>query len=182
VVLGAVGAASAETELFSGETTLPSGTRIEVSMETGSSALMSSTSGGLVNTCVEGSAEGKTNITTGAVVSGTGNVIALGQCSFTTDTVANGNFSVTRIAGTNDGTVASNGTVATVGIAGATCLYGTGNGTHLGTLDGVTTGHATLPIKATINEQEPKKILCPDTTVLSMGVVVTSPTGLNIGS
>jgi hypothetical protein len=181
MALGGAGTASAKsTELFSGATTLTAGTTVTWSLSPGSSILTSSTSGGLIQTCTTSAIDGKTNQTT--VVSGpitlTTEELTFGgptdPCSFEITPSSFGNLGITNNGGTL-GTVTGSGSVVTIAIAGATCLYGTGTGTHLGTTNG-----ATMSVNAVINEQEPKKLLCPDTTIWTASYVITTPVNLRI--
>ena len=179
--LGA-GTASAETtELFGGATTLSSGSTISSSLESGSSAQLSDTSGELADTCKGSTVEGKTTNTTGSNVGGSINTLDWANCTWTTNTLANGSLSITKKASSNDGTVTGSGSQVTVQVFGfLDCTYGTGAGTHLGTLDGVTSGNATLAINAVINLES--GAFCPETTKWVANYVVTSPTSLNVGS
>jgi hypothetical protein len=180
--LGA-GIASAETtELFSGATTQGANTVIKSSLSSGTSATLSDTSGELADTCKGSTVEGKTSNATGSPVSGSISSLTWSTCTFTTNTITNGSLSITKKSGTNDGTVTGNGSVVTVVVFGLfDCLYGTGAGTHLGTLDGVTSGNATLAINATVLEQGSHKFGCPETTKWVANYTVTSPTTLNVG-
>jgi hypothetical protein len=179
--LGSAGTASAKsTELFSGATTLTAGTTVTLSLKPEFSLLKSSTSGGLVDTCATIAIDGNTEQTTFANGPITLSVEELTwggpvhQCSFPTVTITGGKLSITNI-GNTEGTVTGSGSVWTVAIAGATCLYGTGAGTHLGVLKG-----GSLTTNAVINEQEPKKLLCPDTTKMTAEYVVTTPKELRV--
>jgi hypothetical protein len=97
---------------------------------------------------------------------------ATDPCTFTTDTLTNGSLAITNVGGTK-GTVTGSGTVITITIPNVTCLYGTGNGTHLGVL-------GSLIVNATLNELEPKKLLCPDTVLWTAEYSTTSPSNLRV--
>ena len=180
--LGAGTASAESTELFAGATTLSSGATIDSSLTTGTSALLSDTSGELADTCKGSTVEGKTTNTTGSPITGSISNLTWSTCAFTTKTITNGSLDITKIAGTNDGTVTGTGSEVTVLVFGfIDCVYGTGAGTHLGTLDGVTSGNATLDIKATINLVS-GGFGCPETTKWVANYTVTTPAALNVGT
>ena len=180
VALG-VGSASA-AELYSGATTLGKGTKIEASL-TGSSTL-ESTDGTLVGTCTGSTISGATTNTGGPSESVSAELTALtwSGCAFTTHTLSIGTLSFSYTSGAN-GTVSGSEIKWTMPTA-VTCRYGTGSGAALGTVTGTTEAgkHATIDINAVISEQEPKSAFCPDTTRWKATYVVTTPTGLNVGS
>ena len=133
-------------------------------------AVLSTTDGSsIVDECAGSTVEGATT-NSETPITGHINVLNWSGCSFTTDTLTKGDLTIDE-----NGTVTGAGSVVTVNI-GVSCRYGTGEGTHLGTL---TTG--TLTINAVINEQAPKQFLCPDTTRWVAKYKVTSPHDLNIG-
>jgi opacity protein-like surface antigen len=166
-----IGAGTASAaELYSTGVTVNAGTKIEGSLESGTTATLSTTDGKtIVDTCTGSSVNGTVNAYTGGDVTGAISSLTWSGCSVTTDTLTNGNLSINA-----SGTVSGNGSVVTVN-TGVTCRYGTGAGTALGTL---TTGK--LAINAVINEQEPKAFLCPDTTKWVANYTVTSPHDLTV--
>jgi hypothetical protein len=175
--------ATTGTELFQEATTLEKGASLSISRTAGTSGLITDTSAELADTCKGSTASGKTSSTTGTEVTVALESLTWSTCTFTTTTLTNGSLSITRKAGTNDGTVTGIGSVVTVVVFGLfDCKYGTGTGTHLGTLDGVTSGNATLPINAVIKEQGTHTFGCPETTKWVANYTVTSPGGLNIGT
>ena len=187
VALAGVGTASA-TELYAGNTTVPAGTTFHITMEPGTSALASDTSLNPIDTCTTTTVHG-TWTTTGSptttpllAISSLTNGGAGDPCTQATSTLTNGNMEIHHIAGTDNGTVTSSGTVVQLTVFGISCNYGTGPGTDLGILTGKTntSEHATVDVNAIINEQEPKKFLCPDTSRWIGSYIITSPTGLNV--
>src|SRR5690348_796551 len=166
MALVGVGSASAETELFSGNTTLGTDQTISSSLESGTTARLQSTSEALTDTCTESSVSGTTTSVkaTEATIGGKITTLSFGNCAFTTHPDELGFFSVETIGSGPDGTLRGSHTTVTITISGATCIYGTGTGTHLGTVTGFTGKNATIDINAVLNEQPPLKILCPDTT------------------
>lgn len=173
-------ASATKTEYYSGIITLEAGTTIHESFKTGTSTVQTDTSEGLTSTCEEGTITRTLNATTATPLTSTINKMTWGKCTWATSTVATGTLS-TENSGSGNGTVTGSGSQITVKAFNlVTCLYGTGAGTHLGTLDGTESGSATLTINAVINEQGEKKALCPDTTFWRVTYAVTSPAALNI--
>ena len=172
MALMAFGAGSASAaELYSTKETVPQSTEISGSLESGSSALLTTTDGSTnLDTCtLSGFSATHTTGEGEAPVTGSISSLLWSECSFTTDTLTSGSLS---IAG--NGAVSGSGTVVTVNI-GVSCRYGTGGGTTLGTLNA-----GKLAINAVINEQEPKTFLCPDTTKWVANYVVTNPHDLTV--
>ena len=172
------------TELYKGGTTLAAGTTIHSSLATGTSSLLEvSEASGIVSTCTGTTVESKTTSTAGEQVQAEVTSLAWSGCTSTTDTLTNGKLQISRIPGTDNGTLTSSETLWTVALGGTTCRYGTGEGTDLGTITGETSTakHATVDIDATINEQAPKQTLCPDVTHWTATWTITTPTGLNVG-
>jgi hypothetical protein len=135
-----------------------------------SPAVLSTTDGKtIVDECEESTVQGATT-NSDTPITGHISVLSWGKCDVTTDTLTNGDLTIDE-----NGTVTGAGSVVTVN-TGVTCRYGTGAGTHLGTL---TTG--VLNINAVINEQEPKAFLCPDTTKWVASYTVTTPHDLSLG-
>ncbi len=183
--VGAGTASAKSTELFiNTTTTLTGGTTIHATLEPGTTALLQSTSAALTDTCTESTVHGKTTETTVTNGEITGHIetLSFSNCAFTTHVDIPGTLQITN-EGSDNGTLTGSNSTVTITVGGAVCLYGTGAGTHLGTLTGAksATAHATIDINAVINEQEPKKVLCPDTTTWKASYVVTTPTGLNVG-
>jgi hypothetical protein len=179
-LVGAGTASAKSTELFSGATTLSPGTTIGLSLAGGTSLVLESTSGGLINTCPTSTIDANTSQTTvtgGPVTAEIAEFTWGGlahPCAFTHDTLFVGTLSITNI-GNTEGTVTLSNTVFTMGISGTTCIYGTGVSTHLGATSG--TG---LRVNTVINEQEPKKLLCHDTIRWIAEYVITSPKELRV--
>jgi hypothetical protein len=169
-VMAASAASASAAELYSTGVTVNAGTKIELSLESGTTGTFSTTDGKtILDTCTGSSGSGTINSYTGGDVTGAISSLGWSGCSVTTDTLTNGSLSVNA-----SGTVSGSGTVVTVN-TGVTCRYGTGTGTTLGT---GTTGK--LAINAVINEQEPKAFLCPDTTKMVANYTVTSPHDMTV--
>jgi hypothetical protein len=177
-----VGAGTASaTKLYSGGSALGAGSLVKLSL-TGSSVLSSGES--TLNTCTGGQftseiANAGSSTTT---VSGPNTTIDFENCASTVHTETKGSLEVHHIAGTNDGTVTASGVVIGNTVFGTNCLYQSGTGKHLGVLDGVTSGDATIHIHISVTEAEPKKFICPDTATWTGHFVVTSPTPLHVAA
>jgi hypothetical protein len=165
------GTASAST-LYSTGVKVAEGTELHATLESGTTATLSTTDGKtLVDTCSSSTVKGKVSYP-GGVASGAIESLTWGGCTVTTDTLTNGSLSIN-----NSGAVTGSGSVVTVNFGGVSCRYGTGGGTALGTL---TTGK--LAVNAVINEQAPTSFICPDTTKWVANYTVTSPHDLTAGA
>jgi hypothetical protein len=172
---------AAATELFADGETLESGTEIHGTLLSGNSALLTTTdSKTIIDTCTGSTLNGTTTNAEGETVGASIGSLTWSGCSTTTDTLSNGSLAISWTAGLN-GTVTGSGSVVTVNFLGVSCRYGTGSGTHLGTLTGAE-GESTAVVEfnAVVNEQEPKSFVCPDTTRWTAAYAVTSPLGLNV--
>jgi hypothetical protein len=178
MALMAFGAGSASaTTLFKNATEhYPAGTTIEAS-QVGSGSLKD-TSGNTIVTCTGGDISGKTDITSGESISGALATLKFTNCTSEVHTMKTGSLSITHISGTTNGTVTSIGSEVKITVFGTECLYGTGAGTHLGTLTGG--APATLKVNTIVTEQEPKKFLCPDDARWEATFAVTKPNPLYV--
>jgi hypothetical protein len=144
------------------------------------SAVLEETGGTTLDTCTGSTVSGKiTNAggdNAGEPVSGSIETLDWTGCIVTTTTIVNGSLSVEKTSGGN-GTVSGSGSKVTVGIFGASCIYGTGTSTMLGTATGG--NPATIDINAAIELQE-GGLLCPKTTRWTATYTVTNPTPLLI--
>jgi len=152
---------------------------IESSLETGTSAILKDTAGGVNDTCntsaVKGTVETNNNTSAGGKIS----KLEFGGCSHTTDVLANGELEVKQIGTGTTGTVVSKGARVTIKstIFGLSCVANTGAGTTIGTITsaGSPTAHATMHINGVITLENG----CGDSTWTG-SYTVTSPTGLDI--
>ena len=140
-------------------------------------AKLTDSSGNVIATCTGGTVKGAINNEGGATETVSGNISELTWtgCSQTTDTVANGSLEIHWIEGTHNGTVTGKGSQVTVQIFGVSCTYGTGNGTHLGTLTGGTA--PVLTISTTVTKTA-GGFLCPGTAGWDAEYIVTEPHAL----
>jgi hypothetical protein len=148
----------------------PAGTTLEASVET--SALLKTSGGTTIATCSNGTVSGKTSNEGSTTETVKGNISSLtwSNCSTTVDTLANGSLEVHHIAGTNNGTVTSNGTEVTINFIGLSCIFKTSN-TDIGTLTGG--APATFDISATIPGISGG--FCPASGIWSGAYVFTNP-------
>lgn len=184
-------AAAGPTELFvnhvtAGATDNTGGVTIHATLASGTSAVLSDTSGELADTCKGSTVHGVTHNTTAERVTGDIEALTWENCNWSTETLNEGDLSVTYVGdvngdGVNDGTVFGTGSEVEVEVFGfIPCLYGTEEGTHLGTLTGSTEGHAKMDINAMINKLGGSGF-CPETTRWVASYTVTTPTGLTVG-
>lgn len=181
---GTGGGGEENTELFEGGTTLEKEAALNLTLTSGSSALQSDTSGELADTCKGSTVGGNTTSTTAGEITLAIETLDWSSCTWTTTTLAKGSLDIKYVGdingdGQGDGTVTGTGTEVTNQVFGfLDCVYGTGAGTHLGTLTGSAAGHATISINAMIKLVS--GAFCPETTKWVASYTVTSPTGLNV--
>jgi hypothetical protein len=166
------GAASATT-LEVGGVTQNSSVAIEATIKAGTSAVLRDTAGFSQNTCTTSVVSGNTSSPyTGATVTGAINALSFSNCAREPVTVHKaGTLHIAHIAETTNGTVTSSGAEVTTPSPFGTLNCVTGSGTHLGTLTGSASGHASLTINAVLS--------CSGVSSRWTGTyTVTSPTGL----
>jgi hypothetical protein len=177
MALMAIGAGSASATTLEVKGVTQSGAvEIKASLESGTSAILQTTSGGFANTCKESAVTGKTSVFTGTTVSGPISALTFTSCTTSPVTVdEKGSLTVERIGSTTNGTVRSAGAKVTVPSPFGALTCSTGAGTDIGTLTGKATGQATMDINAVLN----CGFLVPSATWTG-SYVVTSPEGLGI--
>jgi hypothetical protein len=161
----------------------PENSKVEItaSLEAGTSAFFSGTSGEMYgpygNICTESHASGNTESPySGSKVTGPISVLSFTGCEFPVTVHKAGKLYVEHIAGTTNGTVSSEEAQVTVKVrVGATVNCTTGAGADLGTLTGVSSGHATMHINAVLN----CGFLLPS-ALWKGSYTITSPTGLGV--
>ncbi|HEX5594127.1 MAG TPA: hypothetical protein VFX35_12365 [Solirubrobacterales bacterium] len=177
-------APASATEIYSGATTLKSGTAISASLS--GTASLTTTGGTALDTCTGG---GVTGITTndggasGVSVAGTveKSYVTWTGCTKKTQTLEGGTLEINWKEGLN-GTVTGKGfkvTVEMIAEFGGTCSYTLGAGKGLGTLVGSTTSNATLAINAVVTGASGNSFLCPEDTKWVANYKVTSPSPLH---
>ncbi|HEY3435491.1 MAG TPA: hypothetical protein VGK41_07535 [Solirubrobacterales bacterium] len=171
------GTASA-TQLEVGGAPSASPITITASLDPESTALLSTTSGSLSNTCKESHVHGTAPNGSSAKVTGPISSLTFGKCDPEGVTVhKNGNLYVEWNGGTNGDVFSEEAEVTVPTTSGITANCKTQNGTTIGELTGVKSGHATMHIKAVLN----CGFLLPSAT-WSGTYIVTSPTGLGVTS
>jgi len=182
--LGA-GSASAQTlwtyTTPSANTGIATGTELVSTLETGTSALLQDTLGGVNDTCTGSEVKGAISTNTTTDAGGAISALTFTGCSHTTTVLAKGELELKNIAGTTNGTVISKGARVTVKstIFGVSCVANTGTGTTIGTLTGAKshTANATMDINGVITLENG----CGDSTWTG-SYLVTSPAGLTVDS
>lgn len=173
------GASSASaTSLYSGATTLGTGTVIDMSM-TGSSIDESGST--VLDTCTGGTIKGTIQNSggVGKSVSLVVNELIWKECSKTTDTLNLGSLEIHWIEGTKNGTLTGSDAEWTSNTIFGTCVYGTAKALNIGTIMGSTTGSATINISTSV----PKisgNFACPSTTLWTASYAFTSPSPLHV--
>jgi hypothetical protein len=183
------GSASATTLEVNGVTTNDSVT-ITASLKPKTVAVLRDTAGFSKNECSESHAHGVTEVYTGTYVSGplTGHThaentagiepssgLSFGGCTRPVTVERPGTLLIDWISGTN-GTVTSKEAIVKVGSAIGTLNCNTGEGTDIGTLTGVASGHATMDINGVINCGIIPSAKWEGT------YIITTPTGLGVSS
>jgi hypothetical protein len=178
MILMALGGTASATVLKSGGGTLGVGDELELSLSSGTSSYFQSSGGTTINTCTSITIGGKVGNAggTSATVSEKVEVLTFSNCVSPIHTVALGSLEFHHITGTTNGTVTASGAVLSHTLFGTNCLYEWGAGKDFGDLAGGKP--ATLNINITLNEAEPKKAFCPDSTRWSAQLTATKPAEL----
>jgi hypothetical protein len=152
----------------------PAGTVIDFSMVGSSITEAGST---ILQTCTGGTIKGKTANTgsSSETVS-----VSLEQwtwtgCNTTVDATALGSLEIHWIEGTHNGTVTGKNSKWTTQSLGVTCTYGTGTGTHIGTVTGG--AGSSWAISSTIPKIE-GSFICPSKVSWTAEYVLTEPHAL----
>lgn len=153
----------------------PIGTKGTASLEKGTSAILTDTEEGILDTCT-----GST--VTGVLASQGSGVPALSElssltwtgCTFPTTTTNPGRGELNWIKGTDNGTLTTYETTATINtVFFGTCSYGVGAGTDMGTTVGGNPGSLTVN---TVLKKISGTVACPSTAKFTAKYVATSPT------
>jgi len=133
--------------------------------------------GSTINTCTESTVKGtltqgtSTTVTKGAVAKEN---LTWGKCNFPTTTTVGGTLTISNITGSSNGTVKGDGFRVTMNtFFFGTCIYGTGEGGHLGVITEGNPGifHA----EAVVLKQEGSGGLCPEKAEWNATYQVTEP-------
>jgi hypothetical protein len=152
---------------------------IKVSMQAGSSAVLTDEFGTTTDTCTETNNEGTTASPFTSAGKGAigGPVLSMkiGGCSHTTTVLKPGRISISWISGTNGTVTASESEITTQStFFGASAVCKTGTGTDIGILTGKASGQSTIDVNGILN----CGIL--GSAHWSSTYVVTSPEGLGV--
>src|SRR5215212_2044298 len=172
------GSASATTLSLAG-TAQNNAVTIEASLAAGTSAILKDKNGTTNDTCNSSTVKGTTESPfTGPTVTGpiAKTDLTFTGCTHTTHVLSGGKRTIAWASGTN-GSVSSSSAEVTVKstIFGVSAICKTAAGATLGTLTGVSTGHATMHINATTLDCGPL-----GTSSWTGTYTVTSPTGLGV--
>lgn len=150
--------------------------KIEATLESGTSAVLSRTDGSLANTCTSSTVAGTSEAPfTGATVTGALTALAFESCTRTVTVHKKGVLHVEHASFGTNGTVSSSGAEVTVGSPFGTLNCKTGSGVDVGLLTGDEVGHAKIHVNAVLD----CGFLVPSASWKGT-YVVTSPTGLGV--
>ena len=172
------GSASA-TELYNGATTVKSGTVLDFSLKSGTSALLTETGGSTLDTCTGSTVKGKvTNAgSSTTTVTGENTSITWTGCTFPTTTVVLGKLEAHHVTGTTNATLTAD---AEIGVTINTvffgsCVYGVKTGTDLGLVTGG--NPATFTANAVAVKLSGSAFACPETSKWQASYTSTEPAG-----
>lgn len=180
----ATGSASATTTLEIGGVTQNGPVTLTMSLAEGTSSVTARTDGSFANTCTQSQMHWNTTIFTGTVVTGplTGHPngtpsdgMSFSGCEGSVTVHDPGTLEIDHIDGTTNGTVYWEDGEVTESTPFGTVTCKSGSTSHLGTLTGTATGHATLHIDTVFN----CGFLVPSMK-WEATYIVTSPTGLGV--
>ncbi|HET8815139.1 MAG TPA: hypothetical protein VFM51_09315 [Solirubrobacterales bacterium] len=170
-LMGADSASATTTTLEVGGFKKNESVEIEASLKTGTDTTFQLTTGAHFDTCtgseIKVATESPYSGITGPV-GGEVSTLTISNCVRKAEVFSPGTLTIERIPGTTDGTVVSSG--AEWKVSGTICK--TGEGTDLGILTGVASGHATLHVNVVVN--------CGFSVVMKGTYTITSPTGLGV--
>lgn len=165
-----LGALSEDTTLEVSGSAKDESLSLEASLKSGSSSVIKSMAGELINTCT-GSVMKASTIEpyTAAEVHGNLDAVGWSGCSSVQGALRRGSLSIIHVPGTTNGTVISS--ELWIAVKGSVCKT---NRTPIGTLTGVKEGHATMDVDAVLNCGASPSVKWEGT------YTVTSPTGLGV--
>jgi hypothetical protein len=177
-LMAIVGAGTASaTTLEIGGVTQNGPVAIVASLASGTSLLLKDSAGTTTDTCSTSEFKGATEspYTNNTYVGGALSTLTFGGCSHTTHVIKAGSIELDWDGGTNGTVFLTNTEVLFYSTAfGVSAICKAGAGIHVGTLTGVSTGHAIILLAS--------KISCGvlGTSTLTGSYTVTSPTGLGV--
>ena len=153
----------------------PIGTEGIASIPAGKSIVLADTEGGELDRCNTSTVTGKLKSQgSGKPALSELSTITFGNCTFPTKTVNPGRGELTWIKGTDNGTLFTYETQATINtVFFGSCIYGV-TGTDMGTTVGGNPG--SLTVNAVVEKFSGSNFACPETAKLTGQYVATSPT------
>jgi hypothetical protein len=152
----------------------PTGTFIEFSLKSGTSARLTTTEGSTLDTCTSSSVNGTLEKNSaGSTAEGKNSAVNWGGCTVTTDTILPGGLKITAEGGGN-GTVSSNAKIEVTVNVFSSCNYGVEANSPIGTLDEGLGSAAKFTANA-IAKKLNGGFLCPETTKWTAEYVLTKP-------
>lgn len=188
----AFAASASATTLEIGGVTQNGAVTLTASLESNTTVVLARTDGTLANTCTGSHVHGETSVFTGTYVTGpltghtahqksTGQLptdgLSFSGCTRPVTVHDPGTLYIDHESGTTSGTVFSEDADVTVSTVFGTVRCQTGAGTHIGTMTGVASGHATMKVDAVLN----CGFLLPSATWKG-SYEITSPTGLGVSA
>jgi hypothetical protein len=151
------------------------GTKGTASLEKGTSAVLTDTEGETLDTCKESTVTGVLKSQgSGKPALSELSTITWSGCTFPTTTTNPGRGELNWIKGTDNGTLTTYETTATINtVLFGSCSYGVGAGTDMGTTVGGNPGSLTVN---TVLKKISGAFVCPETTKFTAKYVATSPT------
>jgi hypothetical protein len=152
-LMAVVASSASATALYNGATKVTAGTEIKGTLVSGGSSKLTTTEGTTLNTCTASTVTGTISNAGSATetVSGTANATWNGCVSGAVTQIEDGTLEVHWISGTTNGTLTAKGFKITVNTILGPCVYTAGTGTHMGVVDGVNPGTATMTVNAVVN-------------------------------
>ena len=178
-----VASSASATELTSpAGTMVPTGTTIEATLKSGTTALLTNTEENLtLDTCTGSDVTGVTSNTGGATETVKGSLepknVLWTNCTHPTTTIKGGTLEIHVIGTGPNGTLTASGIEVEIKETGiGTCIYTAGTGVDLGTLTGGEP--AIMDINAVVNKAPGSAFLCPSDGRWVATYVVTKPNPL----
>jgi hypothetical protein len=180
MALMAFAASSASaTALYNGATKLGVGSEIDLSLKSGTSALLVNTEGGEIVTCKASTIRASISNAGGATATVSGNISSFTweSCTSPTTTTIKGGLEIHQIGSTTEGTVTSNAEIGWTinSVFFGTCVWGVAKATDLGKLTTFAGGTAELHVNAVAIKLSGSNFACPETAKWTGIYVSTTP-------
>jgi hypothetical protein len=150
------------------------GTRIEATLESGTTWVAKSTGGTVLSTCTGSTMEGPTTNTGGAFEPVTGNFdgVWFEGCTRATKVIVNGRFEIKYIGPNTFGGLTVKETQVTINTIFGSCVYGPGEGFFIGTITSAKGITPTIDVKVTLPRLSGP---CPSEAVWEASYEITKP-------